>query len=210
MKRKLVLFLVVAVTGLLTFGCAEEEKEVYVPSFEAMGCSATFADTNLNINPDISGGSTHMAIYGMNCNSQTGVSVEFFDDTIGGDREAFFVNGQNEAYVVGLNPYEEHKFTFTAKDIRGEFMYYGKYRVVALNMETNEYTYKDYYITAKNNSIYGKKDIQAAPAKGELKTMPEFSTDALIPLKNNEETAKKINAQLDEAAKNLDSSAVAK
>ena len=209
MKRKLVLFLVVAVTGLLTFGCAEEEKEVYVPSFEAMGCSASFADTDLYINPSITGG-TNMAIYQMNCNSQTGVSVEFFDDTIGGDREAFFVNGQNEAYVVGLNPYEEHKFTFTAKDIRGAFMYCGKYRVVALNMETNEYTYKDYYITAKNNSIIGKKDIQAAPAKGELKTMPEFSTDALIPLRNNEETAKEINAQLDEASKNLDSSAVAK
>ena len=47
MKRKLVLFLVVAVTGLLTFGCAEEEKEVYVPSFKAMGCSASFADTDL-------------------------------------------------------------------------------------------------------------------------------------------------------------------
>lgn len=209
MKRKLVLFLVVAVTGLLTFGCAEEEKEEYVPSFEAMGCSASFVDTNLYINPSNTGG-TNMAIYKMNCNSQTGVSVEFFDDTIGGHRYNFLVNGQNEAYVVGLNPYEVHEFAFTARDITGSYFYRGKYRVVALNMETNEYTYKDYYITARNNSIYGKKDIQAAPAKGELKTMPEFSTDALIPLRNNEEIAKEINAQLDEAAKNLDSSAKAK
>ena len=209
MKRKLVLFLVVAVTGLLTFGCAEEEKEVYVPSFEAMGCSASFVDTNLYINPSITGG-TNMAIYQMKCNSQTGVSVEFFDDTIGGHRYNFLVNRQNDAYVVGLNPYEAHEFAFTARDITGSYVYRGKYRVVALNMETNEYTYKDYYITARNNSIYGKKDIQAAPAKGELKTMPEFSTDALIPLRNNEETVKNINAQLDEAAKNLDSSTEAK
>lgn len=209
MKRKLVLFLVVAVTGLLTFGCAEEEKEVYVPSFEAMGCSASFADTNLYINPSITGG-TNMAIYQMNCNSQTGVSVEFFDDITSGHRYNFLVNGQNDAYVVGLNPYEAHEFAFTARDITGSYVYYGKYRVVALNMETNEYTYKDYYITARNNSIYGKKDIQAAPAKGELKTMPEFSTDALIPLKNNEETVKNINAQLDEAAKKLGSSTEAK
>lgn len=209
MKRKLVLFLVVALTGLLTFGCAEEEKEVYVPSFEAMGCSASFADTDLYINPSITGG-TNMAIYYMNCNSQTGVSVEFFDDTIGGHRYNFFVNGQNDAYVVGLNPHEAHEFAFTARDITGSNIYRGKYRVVALNMETNEYTYKDYYITAIYNSIYSKKDIQAAPAKGELKTMPEFSTDVLIPLRNTEETAKEINAQLDEAAKNLDSSAVAK
>ena len=209
MKRKLVLFLTVALTGLLTFGCAEEEKEVYVPTFEAMGCSATFAYTNLYINPSITGG-TNMAIYQMNCNSQTGVSVEFFDDTIGGHRYNFLVNGQNDAYVVGLNPYEAHEFAFTARDITGSTVYYGKYRVVALNMETNEYTYKDYYITARDNSIIGKKDIQAAPAKGVLKTMPGFTTDSLQPLRNTEETAKEINAQLDEAAKNLDSSAVAK
>lgn len=209
MKRKLVLFLVVAVTGLLTFGCAEEEKEVYVPSFEAMGCSASFEDTNLYINPSITGG-TNMAIYQMNCNSQTGVSVEFFDDITAGHRYNFLVNGQNEAYVVGLNPYEPHEFAFTARDITGSYVYYGKYRVVALNMETNEYTYKDYYITARDNSIYGKKDAQSAPAKGELKTMPEFSTDALIPLRNNEETVKNINVQLDEAAKNLGSSTEAK
>lgn len=209
MKRKLVLFLVVAVTGLLTFGCAEEEKEVYVPSFEAMGCSASFVDTNLYINPSITGG-TNKAIYQMNCNSQTGVSVEFFDDITAGHRYNFLVNGQNEAYVVGLNPYEPHEFAFTARDITGSTVYYGKYRVVALNMETNEYTYKDYYITARDNSIYGKKDAQSAPAKGELKTMPEFSTDALIPLRNNEETVKNINVQLDEAAKNLGSSTEAK
>lgn len=63
---------------------------------------------------------------------------------------------------------------------------------------------------ASDNSIYGKKDAQSAPTKGELKTMPEFSADSLIPLRNNEETVKKINAQLDETEKKLDSSAEAK
>ena len=204
MKRKLVLFLVVAVTGLLTFGCAEEEKEVYVPSFEAMGCSATFSDISLFRNPT-SSGNPNTVVASMNCNSSTAVSIAFYDTTYGGHREVFLVNGQNEELVVGLTPYQAQAFTFSVKkDTIAAGSYYAKYRVIALNVDTNEYTYQDYNIEALDN--YGR----VAPETSVLKTVPEVNTDSLQPLRNNEETAKEINAQLDEAAKNLDSSAVAK
>lgn len=203
MKRKLVLFLVVAVTGLLTFGCAEEEKEVYVPSFEAMGCSATFSDISLYRNPTSSGNPNTVAA-SMNCNSSTAVSIAFYDDTIGGHREVFLVNGQNEELVVGLTPYQAQAFIFSVKKSIAAGSYYAKYRVIALNVDTNEYTYQDYNIEALDN--YGR----VAPETSVLKTVPEVNTDSLQPLRNNEETAKEINAQLDEAAKNLGSSTEAK
>lgn len=203
MKRKLVIFLTVALTGLLTFGCAEEEKEVYVPTFEEMGCSATFSNISLYRNPT-SSGNPNTVVASMNCNSSTAVSISFYDDTYGGHREVFLVNGQNEELVVGLTPYQAQAFTFSVKNSIASGSYYAKYRVIALNVDTNEYTYRDYNIEALDN--YGR----VAPETSVLKTVPEVNSDSLKPLKNNEETAKEINAQFDEAVKNIDNSAEAK
>ncbi len=184
MKKKIIFLITAAFTSMMILGCAEEKnKEVYVPTFEEMGCSASFANTDLYINPSITGG-TNMAVYQMNCNAPTAVSVEFFDDTIGGHRYNFLVNGQNDAYVVGLNPYVPHDFAFTAQNITGSYVYYGKYRVVALNVETNYYTYRDYYITARNNSIIGKGE--SAPSSGTFKMIDEFKTDDLLPLQSKD------------------------
>lgn len=191
---------------LLTAGCAdllEEEKEVYVPTFEAMGCTATFSDISLYRNPT-SSGNPNTVVASMNCNSSTAVSIAFYDTTYAGHREVFLVNGQNEELVAGLTPYQAQAFTFSVKKTIAAGSYYAKYRVIALNVDTNEYTYQDYKIEALDN--YGR----VASETSVLKTIPEFSTDSLQPLRKTEETAKEINAQLDEAAKNLDSSAVAK
>ena len=125
MKKKIIFLITAAFTSMMILGCAEEKnKEVYVPTFEEMGCSASFANTDLYINPSITGG-TNMAVYQMNCNAPTAVSVEFFDDTIGGHRYNFLVNGQNDAYVVGLNPYEAHEFAFTVER-KNKFNCYNK------------------------------------------------------------------------------------
>lgn len=173
MKRKVSLFFA-AVLVLFSFGCDDvvNEYDVYVSSFEQMGCSSSFENIVLS---RYSGGTDPLkSVRQLNCNSSTSVRIEFFDSSIlsPGHYKYFLVNNRNTYLDDYISAWGSGTYTFMADQsyysVAGSF--YASYRVTAKNLETGQYTYRDYSITAYDN-YYAK---EPAPALGEYKKSPEI------------------------------------
>lgn len=195
MKRKVSLFFA-ALLVLFSFGCNDivEEGNVHVSSFEEMGCSSSFGDIVLS---RYTGGTDPLeSVRQLNCNSATSVRIEFYDfsSTTAGHYKYFLVNNKNTYLDDYISAWGTGTYTFMADplyyNVQGSF--YASYRVTATNLETGQYTYRDYGITAYDN-YYAKEPAQAA---GEYKKLPEI---LVMPDDNKSET-KTDNATLDNAA----------
>lgn len=171
MKKLSILF--ASLFTLLASGCAEDDK--YVSSFEAMGCSSSFNDIVLGRNISISGTYPNEVVVQLNCNSDTRVTINFYDNNYPGHHRYFLVNNIPVTYsniiytdYAGISS-GSYRFTTDAvyDNIPGDI--YGIYEVEAYNLETGEYTVRQYLITAYENSILSKNqaavsNLKARPA----------------------------------------------
>ena len=165
---------------LLTAGCAdwfEKDKkvvieDVYVPSLYDMGCSGFFSNIELGKNNSVSGTFPNEKAIELRCNSDVYVTVDFYDFTHPGHYRYFTVNNTPVTYNTTLysNGYESSgMFTFsTDRSIQTYGTYYGKYEIMALNLETRRYTVQQYLITAYENGPYSKE----VPAVSTFKAKP--------------------------------------
>lgn len=171
MKKLSILF--ASLFTLLASGCAEDDK--YVSSFEAMGCSSSFGDIVLGRNISISGTYPNEVVVQLNCNSNTQVTINFYDNGYPGHYRYFLVNNTPVTYVNTI--YRNYSgtatgsYTFTTDPLYNSTYdsFYGIYEVEAYNLETGEYTVRQYLITAYENSILSKNqaavsNLKARPA----------------------------------------------
>lgn len=178
MRKLNVIFIILF--ALLMAGCAEEER---VDSFEAMGCSSSFGDIYL------SKPSSQVMIYPIeavleiNCNSDTSVTIDFYDNNYPGHYKYFLVNGYSTTYSEtiyrGYTGISSGSYRFTTDtSLLQDGAYYGIYEVRATNLENGKYTIKQYRIEAYDVTTYGKME----PAVSNFKARPAPS---VINLDNN-------------------------
>lgn len=168
MRKLNVIFIILF--ALLMAGCAEEKR---VDSFEAMGCSSSFRDIYLSKD------SSRVMIYPIeavleiNCNSDTSVTIDFYDNNYPGHYKYFLVNGYSTTYsetiyrgYTGISS-DSYRFT-TDTSLLQDGAYYGIYEVRATNLENGKYTIKQYRIEAYDYHSINNKE----PAESNFKANP--------------------------------------
>lgn len=157
-----------------------------------MGCNDNFDYIiELGKNPSVSGTYPNAITYDLSCNSDTYVTVEFYDNGWQGHYKYFLVNGANPSYsdTIYRNGTGTYIFQYNNSIVSDYGTYYGIARVTALNLETREYYTHDYDIRAYENDPYGKE--KAALSNFEARVAPK------LPAKSEE--VKADNATLDNA-----------
>lgn len=190
--------LLIGLVALFATGCAEESTDIksddiYVTSFNDMGCTNTFDNFNLGKNNSVTGQYPNEIMAQLRCNSDVSVRIDFYDEDpvyYPGHHRYFLVNNTpvtySETIYVDSTGESSGVYTFTTDPSIEQYgTYYGKYIVTALNLETRKYTVQEYRITAFENGPYSK---EAAVSKFEARKAPE------LPAKSEEAKAEEAKA----------------
>lgn len=190
--------LLIGLVALFATGCAEESTDIksddiYVTSFNDMGCTNTFDNFNLGKNNSVTGQYHNEIMAQLRCNSDVSVRIDFYDEDpvyYPGHHRYFLVNNTpvtySETIYVDSTGESSGEYTFTTDPSIEQYgTYYGKYTVTALNLETRKYTVQEYRITAFENGPYSK---EAAVSKFEARKAPE------LPAKSEEAKAEEVKA----------------
>lgn len=179
------LVLLIGLVSLFATGCADGDTEItsddiLVSSFYSMGCSDNFDPSGriwLGKNPSSYGSYPNASAYDLSCNSDTYVTVDFYDNGYEGHYKYFLVNGVNPTYSETIYRGGTGTYTFQFNNnLPYEYgTYYGIARVTALNLETREYYYYDFDIRGVENDINSK---EPAVSKFEARIAPKLSGNA--------------------------------
>lgn len=186
MKKIRIILIVLA--ALFATGCAEENKptniirdDVLVSSFYYMGCSDDFDSTGtiwLGKNQSVSGTYPNVIIHNLSCNSDTRITIDFYDNGFNGHYKFFLINEQNPSYsnIIYSGTTASYRFSFNHDMLYERGTYFGIARVTALNLVTREYYYYDFDIRAFDNSINSKEE--AAVSIYEVRTAPKLKVSS--------------------------------
>lgn len=162
--------ILIGLAALFITGCAEEStpkditrEDILVSSFKHMGCSDDFDSKGtiwLGKNQSVSDTYPNVIIHNLSCNSDTRVTVDFYDNGFKDHYKFFLINEQNPSYknIIYRGTSSSYRFSFNHDMLYERGTYFGTARVTALNLETREYYYYDFDIRAFDNSVNSKEE----------------------------------------------------